>query len=252
MGDLGRLEAEAAQFTEQLNELVSEVFLGKQHKFFYLVIDSKSPKISIDIKDFSGLEAKPSWLEMKTQGEDPITLRVSVSFACTWSREKEFLAIENSEFALRMKMRDEPLIRYDYQKSMHSKGLPSAHIQIHAHQELLSWLLIHAQKGRPAARWSDTKKPLVSQIHFPVGGDRFRPCLEDFLQFVITEFGIETKPGAVDALEKGRAQWRRTQLKAAVGDAPEIAAEVLRGLGYEVTNQDGASSGERLDKLTKL
>lgn len=65
-------------------------------------------------------------------------------------------------------------------------------------------------------------------------GIAFRPCLEDVLQMLILEFGLDTKPDWLAAVEKGRARWRDIQLRAAVRDAPESAAEDLRGLGYEV------------------
>ncbi|BCB86343.1 hypothetical protein Psuf_036560 [Phytohabitans suffuscus] len=35
-------------------------------------------------------------------------------------------------------------------------------------------------------------------------------------------------------MKEGREQWRRLQVRAAVRDAPEVAAEVLRHLGYDV------------------
>jgi hypothetical protein len=62
------------------------------------------------------------------------------------------------------------------------------------------------------------------------------------------------KPGnrVWKALEEGRAEWRRYQLRAAVRDAPESAAEVLRDEGWEVTRTTQANSVERTKRLTEI
>jgi hypothetical protein len=55
---------------------------------------------------------------------------------------------------------------------------------------------------------------------------------------LIDEFGINVPGGnrqaALDALADGRETWRRSQVGAAVRDAPDVAVRVLRELGYEV------------------
>jgi hypothetical protein len=93
-----------------------------------------------------------------------------------------------------------------------------------------------SSKGRPKAHRRKGTVPRLAQLHFPVGGHRFRPCLEDVLQMLIFEFGLDTQPSWLTAVEKGRAEWRDMQLRAAVRDATGSAAEVLRSLGYSVTS----------------
>ncbi len=51
---------------------------------------------------------------------------------------------------------------------------------------------------------------------------------------LVEEFGIDSVDTWRSHLASGREKWRRTQLKAAVRDAPEDAAETLRSLGYDV------------------
>jgi hypothetical protein len=90
----------------------------------------------------------------------------------------------------------------------------------------------------------------VSDLHFLVGGPRFRPCLEDVLTVIIDEFGVDQEPGALEALAAGRRTWRLGQLGAAVRDSPETAAQTLRNLGYTVTPPTTGAPPERTAKLT--
>ena len=74
----------------------------------------------------------------------------------------------------------------------------------------------------------------LSSLHFPVGGERFRPCFEDFLHFLVEECGVDRVDGWVDVIREGREQWRRRQLRSTIRDAQAEAAEVLRKQGWTV------------------
>lgn len=76
-----------------------------------------------------------------------------------------------------------------------------------------------------------------------------RPCLEDFLQFLINEFRIDTLPDAFGVLADGRERWRRRQIAALVRDAPDEAVRLLTEIGYDVTPPE---SGERKPNTTAL
>ncbi|MEW2704236.1 hypothetical protein AB0948_04360 [Streptomyces koyangensis] len=70
---------------------------------------------------------------------------------------------------------------------------------------------------------------------FPVGGHRFRPNLEDVLLLLEREFAIDVEPGWRKIVDAETQKWRLLQLRAAVRDAPDVAAAVLRDhLGYTV------------------
>ena len=75
----------------------------------------------------------------------------------------------------------------------------------------------------------------MSRIHFPTGGHRFRPTLEDVLQMIEEEFGAKPGPTWRQVLRTNRVQWRRHQTGAAVRDCPSEAVRVLQELGYGVT-----------------
>lgn len=78
----------------------------------------------------------------------------------------------------------------------------------------------------------------MGRFHFPVGGRRFRPGVEDLIEAMISE-GIATgRPGWQAAVEEHRNGYDRKQLGAAVRRAPAIAIQELERLGYRVTEPD--------------
>ncbi|WFE51556.1 hypothetical protein [Micromonospora sp. WMMD1155] len=80
----------------------------------------------------------------------------------------------------------------------------------------------------------------MAKFHFPLGGHRFRPCVEDVLQAVVEEFCVDAVEGWRSAVGEGREQWRKLQLLAAVRDAPGIAARALEELNYKVVPPESA------------
>jgi hypothetical protein len=76
----------------------------------------------------------------------------------------------------------------------------------------------------------------LEKFHVPVGGRRFRPSLEDFIEFLHAEKLLPTlHHGWREVLAETRGDWLRRQLQAAVRNDPDIAAEQLVSMGYEVT-----------------
>ena len=90
-------------------------------------------------------------------------------------------------------------------------------------------------KRASSRRGAAEKRPQLSDIHFPAGGPRLRPTLEDLLEMLIHDLGIDHPDGALDALADARTGWRRDQARAIVGADQETAAQVLREAGWGVT-----------------
>lgn len=140
----------------------------------------------------------------------------------------------------------QPLFRMDYRADMQSA--PIAHWQFHAERGSLTHLLSMAQAHRPK---SVDSPHLLSRLHFPVGGERFRPCVEDLIQFVIEECGVDSVKGWNKVVEEGRERWRRIQVRSVVRDLQQEAADVLEREGWTVTpplnNQvtDSAETSQR-------
>src|SRR5690606_9032915 len=102
---------------------------------------------------------------------------------------------------------------------------PGSHLHVGGHRDGLTEIC----KG------SDSASTKLRDLHLPVGGKRFRPSLEDVIEFVILEGMADGRPGWEAVVAEGRALWEERQLKALVRRSPETAAESLRAAGWTVT-----------------
>ncbi|BBY63488.1 hypothetical protein [Mycolicibacterium helvum] len=150
-----------------------------------------------------------------------------------------YIAVEHSSFMLKAVLDRTPIIRWDYDRSPNNK--PSSHMQITAHRGALSHLLSRLDHPTPHS---------IESLHLPMGGDRFRPCLEDIVEFLIRDCGFDGQKGWKTTVKDGRAKWRRIQARAAVRDAPGEAAAALEDLGFTVIPPADGAPDERIDKLT--
>lgn len=164
-------------------------------------------------------------------------LSLKVHFKCCLDGDRSFLAVEDSQIAVyaSAKAQGEPIFRYEYKRQ--ATSVPSAHMHVHAHRDAFTYVMAKTGKGtaRGKRRANQDEVPSIQDLHFPLGGHRFRPCLEDILEMLIDEFGIDNAAESREALAEGREKWRRTQAKSVVRDDPESAVAVLRRLGYDVT-----------------
>jgi hypothetical protein len=159
-------------------------------------------------------------------------LDLSVIYFCCWDGPSMFMAIDRADFKIYYRNGNEPLLRYEYERG--STEIPGAHIQVHAHRDETAFLLRLAEAGRPRDKLNRDRIPRLAEMHLPVGGHRMRPSLEDVLLLLQREFAIDTADGWRKVLDEHLREWRTLQVKTAVRDAPEDAANVLRALGYEV------------------
>lgn len=168
-------------------------------------------------------------------------LTLKASYDCTLDGVGQYLAVDGSKVAVHAgAMADrEPLFRYEYIRNVQS-DIPSAHIQIHAHRDAITYVMARAGEGtrRGKDRQQSSSVPKIAELHFPLGGHRFRPCLEDILEMLVTELGVDCTDDGRGALRRGREDWRRSQTRAVVRDAPAEAISVLRALGYDINIPD--------------
>lgn len=176
-------------------------------------------------------------------------LLLFVKIQCCWDRSSDYLAVDQSFIHVRIadKYRDEPLFRYEFLREP-TPAVPAAHLQVHGHRDEFVYLLLTGDTPRGRRRVVKDSVARLAEFHFPLGGHRFRPCLEDVLEALANEFGIDVKDGWREAIREGREEWRRMQLRAAVRDAPRDVAEVLRSMGYEVIDP-AEPPADRLDRL---
>jgi hypothetical protein len=108
------------------------------------------------------------------------------------------------------------LVHYDYQRNK-PDDYPEAHLQICADSP--AWNMTCERRG--------ISDRALERIHFPVGGRRFRPTLEDLVEFLIVENIADAHAGWEEVVERGRENFRRHQLRAAIRNDPETAREMI-------------------------
>lgn len=121
------------------------------------------------------------------------------------------------------------LLHYDYQRDKHlEEGYPQAYLHICAGST--DWEIAGRRPGN-----DDLPLP---KMHLPVGpggGRRFRPSVEDVIEFVIVEGLVQHRDGWKEALDKTRQPFRAIQLKAAIRENQQLAKDALEQEGWKVT-----------------
>ena len=118
------------------------------------------------------------------------------------------------------------LLGIDYSRYPNNE-FPRAHMHVAGERDDLDDLYLGGDKNRRTLR----------QLHLPVGGSRYRPTLEDLLEFVILEKMAKPRREWKKAIEEHRGRWEELQLKAAVRRSQKAAAEELRAAGWQITEQ---------------
>ncbi|GLZ39933.1 hypothetical protein [Actinokineospora sp. NBRC 105648] len=202
------LDDGVAVFADELGTLLGGVF-------------ADAPNVVVERLDDRRVVRPETPISLRAQG---LRLgRLDISVRCRVDSSRSFLAVEKSTMKLSADVDRAPIVRWDYERDAHSK--PTAHIQVHGHRGALSHLLARAGHSTPHS---------MESLHLPVGGARFRPCVEDVIEFLVRDCGMDAEPGWEHLVRGGRARWRRYQAMTVVRDMPETAATALSRLGYTV------------------
>lgn len=150
-----------------------------------------------------------------------------LQYLCSWDSYKSYLAVDKSKIHVCVYEVKEPLLRFEYERSRQD-GL-DAHIHVHAASTGLGWL--SALTGKP-------RRPQLRSLHLPVGGRCFRTSLEDVIEMLVKDIGVEPKQGWEAQLEGSREEWLAIQTQVATRHRPDKAAKTLRDLGWNVSPPD--------------
>ena len=145
------------------------------------------------------------------------------NYLCRSDITNEYLAIAKSKVGIAAAVDSTPIFRFEY--LYRADRVPHSHIQVHGQRGALSHLLSKA--GHPAPHD-------MAALHLPTGGARFRPSLEDVIQFLISDCGFDHREAWRRAVERERAAWRVIQTRAVVRAMADVAAGQLVGMGYTV------------------
>ncbi|MER0240680.1 hypothetical protein AAHZ94_01285 [Streptomyces sp. HSW2009] len=235
------LNDKAAEFADTLTDLTRGVLGQGSPRFSALNVGDR-----IRVAPLAA-DGRSMRIPVKIDGEQCISLHVQ--HFCCWDGPSKYLAADRADVHVYFEGVQDPLFRYEYLR--HSQTPPGAHLQVHAHRDEMAYLLRLAEKkkGRPAAKMRKRKLPRLSEMHLPVGGHRLRPALEDVLLLLIREFAIDVADDWEGVLDRHLRQWRVVQLKSAVRDAHESAADALREMGYSVEPPKGMEPQQKDSRL---
>lgn len=209
------IEEAVASFSTELEHLISGI-LGKGTSLKAEVVQSRyEPRVAISNSDLNGIG-------LSIQGRAAFLLQLS--YLCELHAATNRLTIINSTYKVVLPGTGAPLWHYDYVRDMKKAGSAIAHLNVYAHRNEIV--------GAMALSGNSHKKLNLQTLHFPFGGPRFRPTIEDVFEMLITEFGIDKAHGALAKLRASRAKYFERQLESAVFDSPDVAASALRELGY--------------------
>lgn len=150
---------------------------------------------------------------------------LKIHHQCSWDFTGKFLAVEESAIAvLRARERD-PLIRFHYERR---RAWAPAHVHVHAQRDVVGFLLAGRDPSKP---------PTFRSLHLPVGGRRFRPSIEDVIEFAIEEFGITARRNWRDHVRDRRQEWREIQLAAALRDVLRADPDRLRAHLHDIVDR---------------
>ena len=224
------LETESNTFATNLTNLIQGCIAGAPD--FVVVNASSDQQRRIGPEPFepghgsgAGFGFVPLVRECDQGGQPQLMLKIE--FRVSLDSQSEHLAVQQSTFGLWVlpdpQRGPRPVFRIEYDRDALNK--PSAHIHLHAESVELGW--IYGTAGLPL--------PRLQEIHFPVGGRRFRPTVEELLSFLNREnLFTDWLPGWNEVLAESLGNWNKRQTQATVRNNPEAAIEQLEKMDYQV------------------
>jgi len=156
-------------------------------------------------------------LPLTTTGKAP-KFYLGLTFRLEADEDRRYLMVTSSVIALSLDHElDQVLFHYDYERDK-VDGYPEAHLQVCASSD--AW--------EQAGRRLDGRQRMLERLHLPVGPRRFRPSVEDVIDFLITEQLVSPRDGWAEEIRRGRERFRLKQLRAAIRRDPETAIAFLR------------------------
>jgi len=148
-------------------------------------------------------------------------LFLSLVHTMVLDQEEQFLTAFSTTYSVQIGDADDAdvLCSYDYVRNPPNK-YPAAHMHVYSTSD----------ETKDLFETLNTPKRKMADLHLPVGGKRFRPCLEDILEFLILDELVEPRDGWEEAIEAGRELWFQRQLGAAVRRNPQLAQDQLNEL----------------------
>jgi len=231
------LRSAAAEFAAQLNHvIVSAVDTAER----FGVDLSRDGAVAVGhIAPTGDPDSYGMGLLRSCDGDDCPALFLRAKFTVEMDADHAYLRVVSSAIGLRVdvtggRRQARPIVRVEFDRRQLQPGRAAAHVHLHANSPELAW--VYGTSAQPA--------PDLHALHFPAGGRRFRPTLEEFLLFLDRErLFNDWKDGWKPKLIRSLEAWERLQARATVRQFPDEAAGALEALGYSVTAPTAGASG---------
>ena len=242
------LETVAREFAEEIKSTIVKA----------LPVKTTNLGVRLSEKDGRGRVVLETSEPIELSCDNRPLLYLAIKYHFTLNGTHSFLKVESSSFCVLPSKSGNPLFRYEYLDAP-SDSTPSAHLYVHGHRDEIVKLLYVSERSRSNRVQSsnarekgmvDPKKVKhLAELHFPLGGPRFRPCLEDVVELLIVEFGVDSGDDWRIAIQEGRRARREKQLRTAVWDDPETARAALAQFDEL---QDKANETKREERLVQF
>ncbi len=227
---------QATEFAQRIETLLQNVLGGRGDGY---VAEPEGMSLRGGRTGYRITQRNGRGIPLNSDGETVAGL--SFRFQCSCRNENSWLQIDKSVIMITVEPEHMPLFHYDYNRERTSET-PGAHINIFGSNDAATRIMLSCGKGlrsknRRKKYINDGAFPTFSTLHFPVGGDLFRPGLEDMLQMAVYEFHIDVTDEWEKPLNYSRAEYRERQLKALVREYPDLAWDALTENGANLAKR---------------
>ena len=223
------LRASAEGFAARLNRVIVSAVDAAER--FGVEISRSGDQAIVQLKPTREVDSPGLALIRSCDASGCPVLFLRAKFTVEMDVENSRLRVVSSTIGLRVDVTGgrrlpRPVVRVEYDRSQLRPGRAAAHVHLHADSPELAW--IYGTSAQAA--------PDLHALHFPAGGRRFRPTLEEFLLFLDREnLFNDWKDGWKPELIRSLEGWERIQARATARQFPDEAAGALEALGYNVT-----------------
>ncbi len=165
-------EEQAERFARELDDLIAGC-LASPPEFNVVSLRAADARIGPGQLTTDGTHGFPLVDLPRANDVDGASLLLKVEFRVVLDQEQLHLTVVTSAFGLWVRSdasgKPRPVFRIEYERD--ARGKAAAHVHFHAESADMAW--VYGSAGQPL--------PTMKEIHFPVGGKRFQPTIEDVL-----------------------------------------------------------------------
>ncbi|MXW43074.1 MAG: hypothetical protein F4138_05840 [Acidimicrobiia bacterium] len=219
------LEAQARQFASDISDLLNNTVT----QGIRISTATTPGGRAVIERSVTAQDPKPDPISISSTGKKAVVF-LYLLHSYEFDPENIYLTMTQSTMSLYTSaaMHDDQLVvGIDYARNPKNQ-FPGAHLHVAGNRDDLDTIYLGDKRK--------TRKLL--DLHFPVGGKRFLPNLEDLVEFMVTEKMVKPHPGWKQEVKTHRARWETIQLKAAVRRNQQDAAATLREAGWIINSPE--------------